>query len=251
LSVFDGTDPNGTWLLYVVDDFPADTGSVAGWSLTFGHDDTAPTGTVAIDGGASSTDATSVALSVSAADPGQPSSGVSQMRFSNDGLTFSAFQPYAAAAVWKLAPGAGTKTVYAQFRDASGNVSAVVSDTIVLTAPDLTGPRSTASKPVRGANHVRRAGKVRILADEALAAATVTRGTVSLKQQGRFAKVRAHVRYLAASHEIVLDPVRRLARHTTYEVKVKSGVTDLAGNGWDQSIGTAGNQWLTFRFTTA
>jgi subtilisin-like proprotein convertase family protein len=34
LSVFNGTDPNGTWSLYVVDDFPADVGSISGgWSL--------------------------------------------------------------------------------------------------------------------------------------------------------------------------------------------------------------------------
>lgn len=36
LSVFDGTDPNGTWSLYVRDDTGADVGTIAGgWSLTF------------------------------------------------------------------------------------------------------------------------------------------------------------------------------------------------------------------------
>jgi subtilisin-like proprotein convertase family protein len=34
LSVFNGTNPNGTWSLYVIDDLAADTGSIAGgWSL--------------------------------------------------------------------------------------------------------------------------------------------------------------------------------------------------------------------------
>lgn len=33
LSAFDGTDPNGTWSLYVVDDGVADVGSISGWSL--------------------------------------------------------------------------------------------------------------------------------------------------------------------------------------------------------------------------
>jgi uncharacterized repeat protein (TIGR01451 family) len=35
LSVFNGTSPNGTWSLYIVDDSPQDTGSLASWSLTF------------------------------------------------------------------------------------------------------------------------------------------------------------------------------------------------------------------------
>jgi Ca2+-binding RTX toxin-like protein len=33
LSAFDGTDPNGTWSLYVVDDFDGNSGSIGGWSL--------------------------------------------------------------------------------------------------------------------------------------------------------------------------------------------------------------------------
>ena len=34
LSVFNDTDPNGTWSLYVIDDTLADTGSISGgWSL--------------------------------------------------------------------------------------------------------------------------------------------------------------------------------------------------------------------------
>ena len=37
-SAFDGTNPNGTWQLYVSDDASGDTGTMAGgWSVT-GHD---------------------------------------------------------------------------------------------------------------------------------------------------------------------------------------------------------------------
>jgi subtilisin-like proprotein convertase family protein len=43
LSVFDGTDPNGTWKLYVVDDAADDTGAIAGgWSLHVTTADPAP-----------------------------------------------------------------------------------------------------------------------------------------------------------------------------------------------------------------
>ena len=33
LSVFDDSDPNGAWKLYVIDDSAGDTGSISGWSL--------------------------------------------------------------------------------------------------------------------------------------------------------------------------------------------------------------------------
>jgi subtilisin-like proprotein convertase family protein len=43
LSVFDGTDPNGTWKLYVVDDAADDTGDIAGgWSLHITTADATP-----------------------------------------------------------------------------------------------------------------------------------------------------------------------------------------------------------------
>jgi subtilisin-like proprotein convertase family protein len=46
LSVFNGTNPNGTWQLYVIDDTPFDAGSITGWSLdisTTTADTTPPT----------------------------------------------------------------------------------------------------------------------------------------------------------------------------------------------------------------
>ncbi len=50
LSVFNGTDPSGTWALYVVDDFVVDSGSIIdGWKLTFegtGEDYVATSGTL-------------------------------------------------------------------------------------------------------------------------------------------------------------------------------------------------------------
>ena len=64
------------------------------------------------------------------------------MRFSNDGSTWSPFQPYAPTASWSLSAGDGTKTVYAQYTDAFGNLSVPVSDTIVLDTPAPPGRRS-------------------------------------------------------------------------------------------------------------
>lgn len=88
-----------------------------------------PTGTISINGGAAATTIAAVTLTLSAADIG---SGVATMRFSNDNVTWGSWQTYATSAAYTLTSGNGTKTVYAQFRDASLNVSATVSDTITL-----------------------------------------------------------------------------------------------------------------------
>ena len=83
-----------------------------------------------INGGALSSTSTAVRLTVSASDPG--SGPVTEMRFSNDGQVWSDWRSYATNADWTLAAGDATKTVYGQFRDETGNESAVISDTINL-----------------------------------------------------------------------------------------------------------------------
>ena len=71
-------------------------------------------GTVTVDDGRSSTRSRHVQLSLAATNAG---TGVTQMRFSNDGSSWSAYRPYAATAAWSLSGADGTKTVYAQFAD--------------------------------------------------------------------------------------------------------------------------------------
>jgi chitodextrinase len=101
-------------------------------------DNGAPTGTVAINGGEAATNTRSVALNLNATDA---MTSVTQMRFSNNGTSFSAAEAYAPTKAWTLSSGQGTKTVYAQFRDAAGNWSAAISDTIVFdtAAPTISG----------------------------------------------------------------------------------------------------------------
>ncbi len=97
-------------------------------------DTQAPTGSVVVNGGAAAAASTSAALTLNATDPG---GSVAQMRFSNDGANFSAPETYATSKTWVLSAGDGLKTVFAQFKDAAGNWSASVSDTITL---DTTAP---------------------------------------------------------------------------------------------------------------
>jgi hypothetical protein len=245
LSTFDGTDPNGTWSLYVVDDAGRDVGTLAGWSLDIETDGTAPTGTVVVNGGAALTTSHTVTLALAATDPGSPASGVTAMRFSNDGVSWSAFQPYAAAATWTLSGGDGTKTVYAQFRDGSGNLSPAASDAISL---DSTGPRATKVRPKSGAEGVNAGIKIRVVASEALNPGSITKKTVVLRQKG-VGKVKADVTYVAARKVIKLVPKKPLNPDAKYVVKVR-GVTDLNGLRWDQKRTVPGIQPLRSSFTT-
>ena len=257
LSVFDGLDPDGDWRLFAYDDAPADVNSVAGWSLEFTWEDTtSPAGTVTINGGAASTATRNVTVNLSASDPGE-GTGVAAVRLSNDGVTFSPYQPYDAAVGWTLSEGNGDKRVYAQFKDGAGNESAIVTDSITLNQDpvvvtpdqDTTGPRAAKLTPRRNAEAVGTAAKVKVKANEALRKGSVSRRTVFLKQKGVAGKVPARLTYQAAKLTLVITPRNPLHRHTTYVVTVRR-VKDLAGNAWDQKPKKAGAQPLKYSFTT-
>ena len=114
-------------------------GNIGTSTISVVVDNQAPAGTVVINGEAAATNSRTATLTLSATDALGP---VSQMRFSNSGTSFSGTKAYATTTTWTLSSGAGTKTVYVQFRDLAGNWStASSSDTIVLdtTAPTISG----------------------------------------------------------------------------------------------------------------
>jgi hypothetical protein len=89
----------------------------------------APSGSVTINAGSAWANSTAATLAPAATD----NVGVDQMRFSNDGASWSTWEAYSTATkYWTLSSGDGTKTVYAQYKDAAGNVSANSTDTISL-----------------------------------------------------------------------------------------------------------------------
>ena len=242
LSGFDGADPNGTWHLWAVDSVGGYSGLVASWSLDIEWSDaTGPVGSVTVAGGTALATSAQVGLSTSAADPA-PGTGVASMRFSNDGVTWSPMQAYGPAATWTLAPGAdGPRTVYAQYADGVGNLSAVVSDTITL---DVTAPTATKIKPGRGAKDVRKRTKIKVFASEPLDPGSVTKKAVILKRGKK--KIAAKVS-LKNGTKVVLTPRKPLARGK-YKVTVTQLVTDLAGHAFDGKP-TPGTQTLTWKFT--
>lgn len=93
-------------------------------SIKLLFDETPPTGTISINNGALSAETEVVDLYLAAEDPGYPSTGVAEMRFSNDNINWSVWEPYQNIREnWMLTPEEGVKTVYAQFKDKQGNTS--------------------------------------------------------------------------------------------------------------------------------
>jgi WD40 repeat protein len=116
-------------------------GNVRTTSVTVRLDKTSPTGSLTINNRATYTTSTTVTLRITANDP---LSGVAQMRFSNDGRTWSDWEGFQSTRSWDLtrfggSSSYGLKTVYAQLRDRAGNVSQTFSATIHLIPSTLTG----------------------------------------------------------------------------------------------------------------
>jgi len=96
--------------------------------------------TFTINGGAALTNNRNVTLAINATD----ATTVAKMRFSNDGVTYSADEPYGTAKNWVLASGDGIKTVYVRFTDGAGILYDPVTAQITL---QTTPPVVTATPP--------------------------------------------------------------------------------------------------------
>jgi gliding motility-associated-like protein len=140
----DGTlrlNVTGTGVVPTTTNVPYTSGAV------YTIDKTKPVGSIVINSGSTITNNATVALTLAATDATSM-----QMRFSNDGSSWSAYEAYATSKSWPLSAGDGLKTVYVQYVDAALNVQGY-SSTITLdqTAPEttiLTGPND----PVNSAN---------------------------------------------------------------------------------------------------
>lgn len=95
-----------------------------------------PRGAVLINDGAIATNTRTVTLTLSAADQ---QDAVTNMRFSWDNITWYAWEPFASTRIATIQSGTGLKTIHVQFRDASGNISAVYTDSIVYDTAPPTG----------------------------------------------------------------------------------------------------------------
>ena len=140
-SAYGGTGSDGTKTVYV--QYRDGLGNASGsFSDTIILDTVNPTGTIAVNGGATYTQSQSVTLNLTQTDNG---SGPFQHRFSNDGTSYSTYEAVASTKAWTLTAGDGTKTVSYQVKDNAGRESGIASDSIIL---DTVNP--TASVSING-----------------------------------------------------------------------------------------------------
>jgi hypothetical protein len=92
-------------------------------------DTAAPSGSIQINGNAVFTTTTAVTLNINATDA---TSGMYQMRFSSDNVTWTSPEAYNTTKPWTLTGADGSKPVYVQFLDNAGNWSGSSNDTIKL-----------------------------------------------------------------------------------------------------------------------
>ncbi len=115
----------------VVTDTAGNTTAVA-----FTLDKTAPTGTLAINNGATHTNNQDVTLQIDGTD----ATSKVKMKLSNDNISWSAPEDVATTKAWKLTTGDGQKTVYVQLIDEAGNTHDLqASITLDTVAPVVTG----------------------------------------------------------------------------------------------------------------
>ena len=118
----------GTWNTYGTRNITLTKTTLAGIKLQT----TPPNGTMQINGGAPTVDSRVVTLTLNATDS---LSGISQIRFSNDGTwNQSVWQPYSNSVVWHLTDENGSKTVYCQIQDNAG-LTTTVNATVTLALP--------------------------------------------------------------------------------------------------------------------
>lgn len=108
-------------------------GGASSTNRTILTDITLPTGTIAIGNGSGFVTNRNVALSLSATD----NSGVTAMRFNNDGGDWSDWETFATTKAWTLNTNNGTRTVAVQYRDIALNTSATISASVQLDSSPL------------------------------------------------------------------------------------------------------------------
>lgn len=235
LSTFDGANPNGTWKLYVSQEYCCNEGAISGgWSLDITTADSTATPVITSPtNGSHDPDGTVTVTGTATAG--------SLIQVTVDDKTRNTV---ADGGTWTVTFGDlanGSRTFTAIATDASGNVSAPATVTVVVDkAPpvavvvesedaDTVAPKVRKIKPGKQATGVDTSASARVRFSEAMIGSSV-KDSVKLVSVETGKSVDAELVYRDAKNLLVINPDKALAHHTTYKIVVKQHAKDLAGN---------------------
>jgi hypothetical protein len=184
-------------------------------------DTVSPVGSVTINDGDVWSTSTFITLTLTCSDS---TSGVSQVRYSNDGeWDTEPWENPTASKSWTLTSGDGLKTVYYQIKDGAGLESDTYSDSIQL---DMTSPTIATVTPADGTTDVEVTTDIRVTFSERMAEPP-TEIHFSLKIHDT--NVDGTMNWSTDGRTLIFTPADNLTHHTTYRIQVITG-EDFAGN---------------------
>jgi Fe-S cluster biogenesis protein NfuA len=186
-------------------------------------DNIPPTGSITINDGDEWTTSTSVTLRLTYSDD---QSGVSQVRYRNDGIWDT--EPWVApssAKSWTLMSGDGVKTVYYQIQDNAGLLSSTYSDQIEL---DTAVPVVENAIPGNGSTDVETETNISVIFSERMNT-FATENSFSLMDGTK--EVQGTASWSGDDQTLVFVPEEALQNDRSYRFVITSEAKDLAGNG--------------------
>ena len=195
-------------------------------------DPTPPTVSMVLAGGRGSTNQLGVPVTLAAGDD---LSGVSEMAFSVDGITYAAYVPFESSTTWTFAPGGETKTLWVRVKNGIGAESLPA---IASVAIDTTAPSAIELAPGPGSTVVGLRPPFTVRFDEPIDPATWT-DLGLIVQSASGALIPGSFAYDSVSRTGTFIPASALQAGGIYVVAI-GDVRDIAGN----SIAPGGS-WTT------
>ena len=186
-------------------------------------DQTPPMAAMVLAGGRGSTNQAAVPVSIQASDD---LSGVVEMAFSADGITYSDWQPFQAAATWTFASGDGKRTLWVKVKNGVGLESQPANASVMI---DTVAPASTDVSPAPGSLVAGLRPRFAVAFDEPMDPVSwldlglIVQGSDGTLVQGSYT-------YDDGSRTGYFTPSSSLVPGALYVVTIGS-VTDVAGNG--------------------
>ncbi|NUU56194.1 S-layer homology domain-containing protein [Paenibacillus taichungensis] len=211
------------------------------YSSTIILDTLAPTGTVAINGGAAYATSQGVTLKFTL---GAGVTDVVGVQFSDDNVTWSTEEAYSPSMSYNLSAGEGSKTVYVRFIDRAGNVSEATSASIIYrTIPEPSHSTGHTSEVASTENPVSADVMIKFGEDELEGAFT---GQVHV--QGSSIEIllsKAQLTHLSKTHENQTIEVSLMGTYSKSQLIVSNEALDkLAANSNSLLFKTTGQQFL-------